>query len=184
MLKLSTTNHFASSIFLTHHHYEYIRQGPIKHWVKFNQSTVTVHMSLASILVPLLLTLFIKAVKLSVFSLAVTKHIRVFVQSKPDLTLSVAQEVMQAPLIMLILLSKVTLNDWKGHLRELLISGLLVLVIILLSVQFSSVAQSCPTLWDPMNSSMPGLPVHYQLPESTQTHVHWVDDAIQLYKVS
>ena len=47
------------------------------------------------------------------------------------------------------------------------------------SVQFSSVAQSCPTLWDPMNRSTPGLPVHYQLPESTQTHVHRVGDAIQ-----
>ena len=45
--------------------------------------------------------------------------------------------------------------------------------------QFSSVAQSCPTLCDPMNHSMPGLPVHHQLPESTQTHVHWVGDAIQ-----
>ena len=38
--------------------------------------------------------------------------------------------------------------------------------------QFSSVPQSCPTLCDPMNHSMPGLPVHYQLPESTQIHVH------------
>ena len=47
------------------------------------------------------------------------------------------------------------------------------------SVQFSSVAQSCPTLCDPMNSSMPGLPVHHQLPEFTQTHVHRVGDAIQ-----
>ena len=43
----------------------------------------------------------------------------------------------------------------------------------------SSVAQSCPTLCDPMNRSMPGLPVHHQLPEFTQTHVHWVSDAIQ-----
>ena len=47
------------------------------------------------------------------------------------------------------------------------------------SVQFSSVTQSCPTLCDPMNCSMPGLPVHNQLPESTQNHVHWVSDAIQ-----
>ena len=47
------------------------------------------------------------------------------------------------------------------------------------SVQFSSVAQSCPTLWDPMNGSMPGLPVHNQLPEFTQTHLHRVGDAIQ-----
>ena len=62
------------------------------------------------------------------------------------------------------------------------------------SVQFSSVqslscvrlfaapaksCQSCPTLCNPMNRSMPGLPVHHQLPESTQTHVHRVGDAIQ-----
>ena len=47
------------------------------------------------------------------------------------------------------------------------------------SVQFSSVAQSCPTLCDPMNHSTPGLPVHHQLPEFTQTHVHRVGDAIQ-----
>ena len=46
------------------------------------------------------------------------------------------------------------------------------------SVQFSSVAQSCPTLCNPMNHSMPGLPVHHQLPEFTQTHVIWVGDAI------
>ena len=47
------------------------------------------------------------------------------------------------------------------------------------SFQFSLVAQSCPTLCDPMNRSTPGLFVHHQLPESTQTHVHWVGDAIQ-----
>ena len=45
--------------------------------------------------------------------------------------------------------------------------------------QFSSVAQLCPTLCDPMNRSTPGLPVHHQLPEFIQTHVHWVRDAIQ-----
>ena len=45
--------------------------------------------------------------------------------------------------------------------------------------QFSSVAQSCPTLCDPMNHITPGLPVHHQLPEFTQTHVHRVSDAIQ-----
>ena len=44
-------------------------------------------------------------------------------------------------------------------------------------LQFSSVTQSCPTLCDPMNCSMPGLPVHHQLPEFTQTHVHRVGDA-------
>ena len=47
------------------------------------------------------------------------------------------------------------------------------------SVQFSSVSQSCLTLCDPMNRSTPGLPVHHQLPEFTQTHVHRVSDAIQ-----
>ena len=47
------------------------------------------------------------------------------------------------------------------------------------SVQFISVTQSCPTLCDPMNRSTPGLPVHHQLPEFTQTHVHGVSDAIQ-----
>ena len=46
--------------------------------------------------------------------------------------------------------------------------------------QFSSITQSCPTLCDPMNRSMPGLPVYHQLPEFTQTHVHRVGGAIQL----
>ena len=46
-------------------------------------------------------------------------------------------------------------------------------------IQFSSVAQSCPTLCDSMNRSTPGITVHHHLPEFTQTHVHWVSDAIQ-----
>ena len=45
--------------------------------------------------------------------------------------------------------------------------------------QIRSVAQSCPTLGYPMNRSTPGLPVHHQLPEFTQTHIHRVSDAIQ-----
>ena len=48
-----------------------------------------------------------------------------------------------------------------------------------LSIQFSSVAQSCLTLCDPMNHSTPGLPVHHHLPQFTQTNVHRVSDAIQ-----
>ena len=52
-------------------------------------------------------------------------------------------------------------------------------VLNILLVQFSSVAHSCPTLCDPMNHSTPGLPVHHQLPEFTQTHVLGVGDAIQ-----
>ena len=47
------------------------------------------------------------------------------------------------------------------------------------NIQFSSVAQLCPTLCDPTNSSTPGLPVHHQLPKFTQIHVHRVSDAIQ-----
>ena len=50
---------------------------------------------------------------------------------------------------------------------------------LMLSVQFSSVTQSCPTLCDPMNRSTPGLPVHHHLLEFTQTHIHRVSDAIQ-----
>ena len=46
-------------------------------------------------------------------------------------------------------------------------------------IQFSSVAQLCPTLCNPMNCSTPGLPVHHQLPELAQTHVYWVGDAIR-----
>ena len=46
-------------------------------------------------------------------------------------------------------------------------------------VQFSLVAQSCPTFFDPMNRSTPGLPVHHQLQKFTQTHMHWAGDAIQ-----
>ena len=55
----------------------------------------------------------------------------------------------------------------------------IVWVYILSSVQFGSVAQSCPTICDPMNHSTPGLPVHHQLPKFTQTHVHRVSDAFQ-----
>ena len=60
-----------------------------------------------------------------------------------------------------------------GHSQE----GLLKTVSV--KHQFSSVAQSCPTLYDPMDRSTPGLPVYQQLLEFTQTHVHWVSDAIQ-----
>ena len=52
-------------------------------------------------------------------------------------------------------------------------------ILIVMMVQFSSAAQSCPTLCHPMNHSTPGLPVHHQLPKFIQTHVHRVGDAIQ-----
>ena len=64
-----------------------------------------------------------------------------------------------------------TVDENQHHKREVLIS--------ISSVQFSSVAQSCMIFCDPMNCCMTGLPVHHQLPELTQTHVHPVEDAIQ-----
>ena len=61
----------------------------------------------------------------------------------------------------------------------LCIPRLIILLAFNSSVQFSSVAQSSPILCDPVECSMPSLPVHHQLLEFTQTHVHWVNDAIQ-----
>ena len=55
----------------------------------------------------------------------------------------------------------------------------LIILALLVACQFSSLVQSCPTVCDPINHSTPGLPVHHQLPEFTQTHVHKVGDAIQ-----
>ena len=81
-----------------------------------------------------------------------------------------------------LLLPTLTLHLWITHLQASfrgeinfsLISASVVLNFLSLfsSVQFSSVTQSCPTLCNPMNRSTPGLPVHHQLPEFTQTHVH------------
>ena len=67
---------------------------------------------------------------------------------------------------------KLTMANWEPSLK-------LILLKLHSSVQFSSVAQSCPTLCNPMNCSMPGLPVHHQHPECTQTHAHRGSDAIQ-----
>ena len=61
-------------------------------------------------------------------------------------------------------------SQWRDYLFSIIYFCLL---------QFSSVAQLCPTLCNSMDCSTPGLPVHHQLPEFTQTHVHWVGDAIQ-----
>ena len=69
--------------------------------------------------------------------------------------------------------------DFRDHFYAHFIKINQKLYFYVLSVHFSSVAQSCPTLCDPMNCSTPGLPVHHQLPEFTQTHVHRVSDAIQ-----
>ena len=67
----------------------------------------------------------------------------------------------------------------KGGLGSEAPANVGVSLLLQLLFQFSSVAQSCPTLCDPMNRSTPGLPVHHQLPEVTQTHVHRVSDAFQ-----
>ena len=67
----------------------------------------------------------------------------------------------------------------QGWLQSRSLSGLCIVTKLIWWVQFSSVIQLCPTLCDPMNCSRPGLPVHHQLLDFTQTHVHWVRDAIQ-----
>jgi len=67
----------------------------------------------------------------------------------------------------------------KSHTLCPLIRAFSPLIIRVIIDQIRSVAQSCPTLCDPMNRSTPGLPVHHQLPEFTETHVHRVSDAIQ-----
>ena len=70
-------------------------------------------------------------------------------------------------------------NQVNQHLLQHIFTFFVRTQILLSSVQFSSVAQSCPTPCDLMNCSTPGLPVHHQLPEFTQTHIHRVGDAIQ-----
>ena len=65
------------------------------------------------------------------------------------------------------------LSEWSR-------SGYVTQVMLITEIQYSSVAQWCPTLCNPMGSSTPDLFVLHQLPESTQTHVHWVSDAMQL----
>ena len=86
--------------------------------------------------------------------------------------------------------SKTSFNIWKFTVHILLKPGLENFEhyftsvwdecnCVVSSVQFSSVAQSFPTLCDPMNCSTSGLPIHHQHPEFTETHVHWVSDAIQ-----
>ena len=72
----------------------------------------------------------------------------------------------------------VTTTQWLPCAKHFF-KHLYILTHLILVTTFSSVTQSCPTLYDPMNRSMPGLPVHYQYLEFTQTHVHQVGEAIQ-----
>ena len=69
-------------------------------------------------------------------------------------------------------MTEATLSQVRMGLFLLFLNKLFTLHILLTLHQFSSVAQSCPTLCDHMNRSMPGLPVHHQIPEFTQIHVH------------
>ena len=74
-------------------------------------------------------------------------------------------------------LRKYRVNFWVSPIRLLIhVYSYSKQFLLIISVQFS---RSCPTLCNTMNCSMPGFPVHHQLPEFTQTHVHWVSDAIQ-----
>ena len=68
---------------------------------------------------------------------------------------------------------------WKSRDITLLTKVCLVKAMVISSAQFSSVAQLCPTLCDPVDCSTPGFPVHHQLLKPTQTRVHWVGNAIQ-----
>ena len=72
-------------------------------------------------------------------------------------------------------LKNITECKWQINIKD----NVEIILLVISPVQFSSVAQSRPTLYDPMNCSTPGLPVHHQLPEFTQTHVHRVSEAIQ-----
>ena len=74
---------------------------------------------------------------------------------------------------------QIKIFSWSFNIKLSKINGVNRQKVRRISVQLSSVTQSCPTLCNPMNCSTPGLPVHHQLSEFTQTHVHRVRDAIQ-----
>ena len=88
-------------------------------------------------------------------------------ESEEELKMKVKEESQKAGLLM-----KVKEESEKFGLKLNIEKTKIVASSPISSVQFSSVAQSCPTLCDPMNRSTPGLPVHHQLPEFTQTHLH------------
>ena len=98
--------------------------------------------------------------------------------SSPITSRQINRETMETVTDFVFLGSKITAEGNCSHeIKRRLLLGRKTMT-NLSSVQFSSVAQSCPTLCDPMKRSTPGLPVHHQLPEFTQTHVQRVSDAI------
>jgi len=97
--------------------------------------------------------------------------------SSPITSWQIAGEIMETVTDLIFLDSKIIVDGNYSHeIKRCLLLGRKAMTKL---VQFSSVAQSCPTLCDPMNCSTPGLPVYHQLPQFTQTHVHRVSDAIQ-----
>ena len=97
--------------------------------------------------------------------------------SCPITSWQIAGEIMETVTDFIFLDSKIIVDGNYSHeIKRCLLLGRKAMTKL---VQFSSVAQSCPTLCDPMNCSTPGLPVYSQLLEFTQTHVHGVGDAIQ-----
>ena len=106
--------------------------------------------------------------------------------SLDDLSIDVSVMLMSSIIILLFISPFMFVNICFVYIYILLFRGHMYLQLLYLLVRFipfsqsdSSVTQSCLTLCDPMDFSMPGLPVHHQLPELTQTHVHWVGDVIQ-----
>ena len=97
-------------------------------------------------------------------------------ESDPITSWQIEEEKVEAVTEFIFLGSKITVDGASSHeIKRLLQLGWKAMTNL---VQFP-VAQLCPTLCDPMDCSTSGLPVHHQLPEFTQSHVHWVGDAIQ-----
>ena len=97
--------------------------------------------------------------------------------SGPITSWQIDGETMETVTNFIFLGSKITADDDCSHeMKKYLLLGRKAMTNL---VQFGSAAQSCPTFCNPMNRSAPGLPVHHQLPEFTQTHVHRVSDAMQ-----
>ena len=111
-----------------------------------------------------------------------TQHTRSLTKTLLCLTLK-ATVILKSIFPFFAILSSQTIKEYQKALDskswKLMITLSISKVIQFSSVQFSSVAQSCPTLCDPMDCSTPGFPVHHQLLELAQTHIHWVGDAIQ-----
>ena len=97
--------------------------------------------------------------------------------SSKDMNPTVLKHIVYSTLYMLLIKTKCSTS--KAFDYTTIVIVICYIIIINIKGSISSVAQFCPTLCNPMNRSTPGLSVHHQLPEFTQTHVHWVTDTIQ-----